>query len=218
METVEINEELLIPSGRHTLPPEEVEHSQRQRLMRAMAGCAGERGYQATTIADVVAVAHTSRSAFYKHFADKQSCFLEAYREMTTAFIKASLDAAAEKPDWRDKLDAGIGNYFRWMAEHPGVATSTIVEIHSVGPAGLEARRQALENWMRTVEGVAVLARREGAELPELDETAYTAIILTAEGYVHDYARQGKVEKVMEVAPRVQTLARRLFGIAAPNR
>jgi hypothetical protein len=42
---------------------------------------------------------------------------------------------------------------------------------------------------MRTIEGVAILARREGAPLPEISEVVYAAIILTAEAYVHDYAR-----------------------------
>jgi hypothetical protein len=62
-----------------------------------------------------------------------------------------------------------------------------------------------------------VLARRAGAELPGLDETAYMAIVLTAEAYVHDYARRGCVEQVVEKAPAVQALARTLFahGVAS---
>jgi hypothetical protein len=69
---------------------------------------------------------------------------------------------------------------------------------------------------MSTVEGVVVLARRAGADIPELDEVAYAAIILTAESYVHDYARRGCVEQVQEVTPLVHALARALFdqGVA----
>ena len=84
------------------------------------------------------------------------------------------------------------------MAEHPEVAISTVVEIHNAGPRGLEARKDALAQWMRTIEGVAILARRGGADVPELDEVAYAAIILTAEAYVHDYARRGCVDEVVE--------------------
>ena len=216
MDTVKIGDDLLIPAGRHTLPPEQVSELQRERLIRAMAQCTAELSYQRTTIADVVKVARTSRSAFYEHFADKEECFLEAYAQMTRAFIGASLEAAAQIPDWRGKLDAGIATYFRWMAERPEVAVSTIVEVHNVGPRGLEARYRALRDWMRTVEGVAVLARRAGDDIPELDEVALAAIIVTAEAYVHDYARRGRVERVGEVTPRVQALARTLFDRGVP--
>ena len=215
IDTVNFDDDLLIPAGRHTLPPERVAELQKERLTRAMAHCTAQQGYQSTTIADVVKVARTSRSAFYEHFADKEECFLEGYGQMTRAFIGASLEAAAQAPGWQGKLDAGIATYFRWMAEHPEVAISTIVEVHNVGPRGLEARYLALRDWMRTVEGVAVLARRAGADIPDLDEVAYAAIIVTAEAYVHDYARRGVVERVEEVTPRVQALARSLFDHSA---
>jgi AcrR family transcriptional regulator len=217
MDSVKIDSDLLIPAGRHTLPPDEVSERQRERLLRAMASCTSELGYQNTTVADVVRVAKTSRSAFYEHFADKQECFLEVYRRTTDTFIGAALEAAAAVEPWREKLEAGISTYFRWMAEHPEVARSTIIEIHEAGREGLAARSKALKQWMRTIEGVSVLARRAGEELPELDEVAFAAIILAAEGYVHDYARRGCVARVSERTPAVISLARVLFehGVAA---
>ena len=108
MRTVKIDKDLLIPAGRHTLSPREVGQRQRERLIRAMVLCASEQGYAETTIADVVRVARTSRSAFYEHFADKEACFLAAYAQMTGAFIKASLEAASRVPAWEEKLEAGI--------------------------------------------------------------------------------------------------------------
>jgi AcrR family transcriptional regulator len=219
VDTVKIDEKLLIPAGRHTLSPDEVGQRQRERLLRAIVGCASERGYADTTIADVVKVARTSRSAFYEHFADKEACFLAAYEQMTAAFIDASLQAAAGADGWQAKLDAGILTYFRFMAEHPEVAIATVVEIHGAGRRALEARGRALAQWMRTIEGLAVLARREGVQLPALDAVACAAIVLTAEAHVHDYARRGRVRSVGERAPVVQALARALFehGVSAPR-
>ncbi|MGD0452386.1 MAG: TetR/AcrR family transcriptional regulator [Solirubrobacteraceae bacterium] len=175
------------------------------------------QGYTETTIADLVRVARTSRSVFYKHFADKEECFLETYRQMTEIRIKASLEAAAVEPEWQAKLDVGIATYFRWMAEHPEVAVTTVVEVHAAGRRALEARSRALQDWMRTIEGVAVLARRGGAAV-ELDEAAYAAIIVTAEAYVHEYALRGCLDRVVEKAPGVQALARSLFehGAVSP--
>src|ERR1700722_9154512 len=117
VDSVKISDELLIPAGRHTLEPGEVSARQRERLLRAMGLCVSEQGYADTTLADVVRVARTSRSVFYKHFADKEECFLETYRQMTELRIGASLQAAAEVPEWDRKLEVGVATYFRWMAE-----------------------------------------------------------------------------------------------------
>ncbi len=210
MDSVKISDELLIPAGRHTLLPDEVSARQRERLVRAMGQCVSEQGYAETTLADVVRVARTSRSAFYKHFADKEECFLETYRQMTEARIGESLRAAGDAAGWQEKLDAGIVAYFRWMAEHPEVAITTVVEVHSAGRRVLAARSEALKDWTRTVQGVAYLARKAGVPV-ELDEATCFAIILTAEAYVHEYARQGRLEQVVEKTADVQELARTLF-------
>jgi len=210
VESIKIDETLLIPTGRHTLAPDEVEERQKERLLRAIVACVAEKGYKDTTIADVVRVARTSRSAFYEHFANKQVCFLEAYEQMTAAFIQASLDAAGPLPGWREKLHAGISTYFDWMAAHPEVAISTVVEVHGAGREALEARSRALRLWMRTLEGVAVLARRSGASV-EPPQAAYQAIVLTAEAEVHEYARGGRVKQVAERAAPVVELADSLY-------
>ncbi len=217
MDDVKINDDLLIPAGRHTLGPEEVQARQHERLLRAMGLCVSERGYVETTIADVVRVARTSRTVFYRHFPDKETCFLRTFEQMTRARIGASLEAAAAVGAWREKLQAGIAAYFQWMAEHPEVAMTTVVEVHRAGRRALEARQQALEDWTLTLRGVAVLAGREG-ERVELDDAVFTAILLTAEAYVHDYACRGALEGVVERTAAVQELARLLFERPAEAR
>jgi AcrR family transcriptional regulator len=216
VDSVKIADELLIPAGRHTLGPEEVSARQRERLVRAMGQSVSERGYVETTIADVVRVARTSRTVFYRHFADKETCFLATYEEMTRTRIGSSLEAAARVDSWREKLHDGIGAYFVWMAEHPEVAVTTVVEVHRAGRQALAARSKALADWTRTLQGVAVLAGQSGEPI-DLDETAYMAILLTAEAYVHDYACGGRLDEVTERAPAVQELARLLFERGAQS-
>ena len=212
-----IDDGLLIPLGRHTLPADQVGERQRERLLRAMVGCVGTSGFTGTTIADIVRVARTSRSAFYEQFADKEDCFLEAYEQMTAGFIDASLRAAERMSDWHEKLDVGISTYFEWMAARPEVAVSAVVEVHCAGRRALEARSRALGLWIQTLEGVVLLALSSGAEV-RLDHAAYLAIVLTAEAEVHDYALRGRVAQVTERTAEVTALARALFasGLASP--
>ena len=74
------------------LPPEEVAKNQRERLFAALVATVADKGFEATTVADLVELSGVSRSAFYEHFANKEACFLEsleaivdAVREVVTA-------------------------------------------------------------------------------------------------------------------------------------
>ena len=50
------------------------------RLLDGLADSIGERGYRATTVADVVRNAKTSKRTFYDEFASKEECFVELLR------------------------------------------------------------------------------------------------------------------------------------------
>src|SRR3954470_22993998 len=70
-----------LPRGRHRLTREEVQTSQRERMLLSMAEAASVKGYAKTTVADVIKRARVSRETFYEHFSDKEDCFLAAYDE-----------------------------------------------------------------------------------------------------------------------------------------
>ncbi len=76
----QLREKRLRP-GRGT-PRQEAKKNQRERLFAAMVATVDEKGYEATTVADLVELSGVSRSAFYKHFEDKQACFLAAVEEL----------------------------------------------------------------------------------------------------------------------------------------
>ena len=73
--------------GRGT-PRDEAERNQRERLFAAMVATVAEKGYEATTVADLVELSGVSRSAFYRHFDDKQACFLAAVEAMVEPTLK----------------------------------------------------------------------------------------------------------------------------------
>lgn len=217
MDSVKIDKDLRIPAGRHTLGREQVERSQRERLRRAILSCAAERGYVRTTIADIVAVAGTSRSAFYEHFESKEACFVEAYERITGAFIRASIEASRDAGSWEEALDAGMATYFLWSRERPEAARAFLVEVHSAGQAGLEARWRAIQRWVAQLQTFAAIAREQDPSLPERDELAYASIIVTAEAYAQDYVSRGRARDLGELIPGMQTLARDVFrGGSAP--
>jgi AcrR family transcriptional regulator len=211
LDSVKIDD-LRIPVGRHTLAPEEVGRSQRERLRRAILKCAGERGYATTTIADIVGVAGTSRSAFYEHFESKEACFVEAYERITDAFIAASIEASRDARSWEEALDAGIATYFLWSSERPEAARAFLVEIHGAGARALEARWQAIQRWVRQLKTFGEIARRQDPSLREPDELTCASVIVTAEAYAQDYVRRGRAADLPSLIPGMQRLARSAFS------
>ncbi len=85
-----------LPRGRHGLSREQVEASQRLRLMRAMAEVMAEKGYARTSVADILRRARVSRETFYELFDSKQDCFMSAF-EQAYAHILDAVTPTAER-------------------------------------------------------------------------------------------------------------------------
>src|SRR5436305_4647797 len=88
-----------LPRGPHRLAREVVLASQRGRLLDAMAEVVADRGYAASTVADVIARAGVSRKTFYEHFRDKEGCFLAAYDVGVDLLLEAVASAGSEHDD-----------------------------------------------------------------------------------------------------------------------
>src|SRR4051794_4544838 len=82
---------------RPTTPLDIGARSQRQRIIDAIIDSCAEKTYAATTISDIVARAHISRTTFYKHFDDKRACFDSAFEHCIQQLQEAA--AAAHSPE-----------------------------------------------------------------------------------------------------------------------
>jgi len=126
-----------------------VAEDQRTRVRAAITRVVGERGYGATTVADVVRAAGVSRSTFYEHFDGKEACFLDAYAAGMRALdetVGAAVRAAAPG-DWRAGLRAGIRAYLEALDRDPATARAFLLETHHAGAAALAARTAAMRGF-----------------------------------------------------------------------
>ena len=69
-----------LPRGRHGLPRELVERSQRERLLAAVVRVTVANGYESTTVGDILGEAGVGRESFYELFDDKLDCTLAAHK------------------------------------------------------------------------------------------------------------------------------------------
>jgi AcrR family transcriptional regulator len=127
--------EWLPPRGRHKLPREVIERSQRERLLEATIRVVAEKGYAATKIADLTSEAGISRTTFYELFEDKEACFLAAYDHVAERLV-ARISAAYEaEVSWPGAMRAGLAELLSALSVDPPLARLGLIDVGAAGPA-----------------------------------------------------------------------------------
>jgi AcrR family transcriptional regulator len=151
----------------HTSPDTALEHEHRRRLLIAMAAVTSDKSFASATIADLVREAGVSKRSFYEHFSSKDDCFLALYRAVCGSALRTLREAVMPDKPWQAQLEHALDAYFAQLAGGPRLLKTLFVEIHHLGEAGAQARRevmQALADFMlatvnRPVEGSAALLK-----------------------------------------------------------
>jgi AcrR family transcriptional regulator len=124
-----------LPRGRHGLPRELVERSQRERLLAAVVKVTVERGYESTTVGDILGEAGVGRESFYELFDDKLDCMLAAHKILVDSLEERVREAYLEEGSWTERMRRALQVTLDWFAADPAAAHFTLVELSSVGPA-----------------------------------------------------------------------------------
>ena len=133
------------PRGRHSLPPEVIARSQRERLLEATMRTVATKGYAPTTVADLTREAGVSRTTFYELFEDKEACFLAAYDNAVDALVRR-ISAAYEAEDrWPGRARAGLATLLEALAADPAQARLALVDVAAAGPAAQRRQRAAVQ-------------------------------------------------------------------------
>lgn len=117
----------------------------RRRLLDGLAASIAERGYRASTVADIVRHARTSKRTFYDQFAGKEECFLELLRadsDQLADDIRAAIDPDA---DWRQQIRQAVQAYVTNIESRPEVTLSWIRELPSLGSSARPVQRRGLQ-------------------------------------------------------------------------
>jgi len=114
----------------------------RSRLLEGMAHAVAQKGYAATTIADIVREASVSRRTFYEHFAGKAECLVALYEAASHNALKVLRAAIDPAHPWQTQVERALAAYFDSLAANPVLLRTLYIEILGLGPEGLAARRR----------------------------------------------------------------------------
>lgn len=123
-----------LPRGRHGLPRELVERSQRERLMAAVVKVTVARGYESTTVGDILGEAGVGRESFYELFDDKLACMVAAHKILLDDLEEQIRDAYIGEGPWPERAREGLAATLEWFAADPDASRFLLVEMSTVGP------------------------------------------------------------------------------------
>ena len=184
-------------------PREEVLAEQHLRLETAMVDSIGQKGYRATSVADVIARAGVSRETFYEHFANKQECFLATYDVVWAQSRRRVARAYRKAEGWPGRAQAAIAALFEVAIENPGAVRLATVEIGALGPAGIERREQSVAEYERFITDAVELAPGEG----RISETAARAVVGGLYRILDRRVSTGEHAELLELVPDLVTWA-----------
>jgi AcrR family transcriptional regulator len=192
-----------LPGGEYNVSRSYVVHSQRERILDAVANLTAAHGYTELKVEDIAEHAAVSLNAFYEHFADKEDAFLVTYEVGHAKALASAERAYARAGEWQLGVRAGLAALFDFLAQEPSFAHLALVD-------ALVATTRTAE---RSNMGVDALAKMlvPGVEEAPGQNAASPATIEAIAGGIFDlclhYAVEGRIGELPALVPSATYIA-----------
>ncbi len=187
-----------LPRGRHGLPRELVQRSQRERLIAAMVRVTAEKGYEATSVADILKASGVGRETFYELFADKQDCFVAAQRILFEDILDRITKAYKRPGPWPERARRGLAVLLDRLAMDPTATKFLFIEMGAVGTVAHEIFAEDFSHFVSLLD--------EGREESELARTLPNVSGIAAGAvYAHIYEEilLGRTAELPQLLPQL---------------
>jgi AcrR family transcriptional regulator len=121
------------PLARGQVSNRQVSENERTRVLYAAAEVAREKGYAASTIADVLRRAGVERRAFNAHFADSQEALVAVHELAFQRAMAITAAAFVAGRTWPERVWEGGRAFVTFVLENPVIAHVAFVESSAVG-------------------------------------------------------------------------------------
>jgi AcrR family transcriptional regulator len=120
----------------------------RRRLLDGLAASMADKGYQNTTIADVVRHARTSRRTFYEHFSSKDECFVALLTDANAEMIRKISATVDRTAPWASQVRQAIETWVACAESEPTIMVSWVRDVPSLGDAARRLHRDVVEAFV----------------------------------------------------------------------
>jgi AcrR family transcriptional regulator len=137
-----------LPRGENPISRSFVVHSQRERILDAVANLAAAKGYAELTIPEIVQEAAVSVQAFYEHFSGKEDAFLVAYEVGHRRALVAFERGFESQQNWPNAIRAGLQALFGFFAAEPSFAHCALVDAPSASERAAALMVQGIAGYV----------------------------------------------------------------------
>jgi TetR/AcrR family transcriptional regulator, transcriptional repressor for nem operon len=154
----------------------------RRKIVEAAAPIFNKRGYEGSSLNDLMEATGLKKGGIYRHFSSKEDLAAEAFDYTWEAARNARLVHVDEKANGIDKLRQYIANFTDYRSPVGGGCPilNTAVDADD-GNTVLRARvAKALRSWLSRLEGIVEQAAERGETQPGVDPKAVATIIVAS--------------------------------------
>jgi AcrR family transcriptional regulator len=189
-----------------------VELDQRQRLVAAMVAAVSVHGYEATTVAHVVALSGVSRTAFYKQFANKEACMVAALDEIAARVTTAATDPWRREGTNPQRVRATLDALVDMVSANEPAARVYFLDSYAAGDAAIECVGRA----RTAVEQLAEQRLEEEPQRAGLPPLVVRAIAGGIDQVISNRLRNGATAELRPLVPDLWSWALTYTAPATP--
>jgi AcrR family transcriptional regulator len=121
------------PTGEVRVSREVLAEHQRERVLALVTAVFAKRGYQGTTVDDLLAAGKVGVGNFYSLFEGKEDCFLAAFDRIVTNARSEIAEATSETEEWGERAFLALRSLLSVILEDPLAARLVLVEAQGAG-------------------------------------------------------------------------------------
>ena len=178
------------PVGRQQLSRAELSRHQREKILGPATGVFAKRGYQGTTVDNIVSAAGIGVGSFYSHFDGKEDCFLAVYDRILASTQKQVSQRAAYADGWARMTYLGLAQLLEIFLAEPLSARIVLVEVQTVGSAGAPRYNGLMDAAVEWLRG----GRDHYQAAAELPQTYELAAVSGLAFFLHQQLLSGQAE------------------------
>lgn len=183
---------------------EEVEENQRQRLYGATVAVIANKGYEASSVSDLIEVAGVSRETFYKYFDDKEACFLATLEVILAGATAVTASRVGkEEGSWEERAERGLAGFIELLVAQSDAARIAMVEAYAAGPAAQQMVAQAVSN----LEALMAYVFEQMPERAGMPAEMITGMVGSARKIIHTRLHRRTEAELVGMVPDLVALA-----------
>jgi AcrR family transcriptional regulator len=155
--------------GRERVSREVLSAHQRERVIAAAIPVFAKRGYQGTTVDDLLAAGRVGVGNFYSLFEGKEDCFLAAFDLVVGRGREAITEATGAADGWAEQTYLGLRSLLATMLAEPLEGRLVLLEAQSAGPVAVSRYNALMDEALAWLSGGRKVG---GSELPPSYEQA----------------------------------------------